>query len=117
MSERIIVAKELAKLFSALSHPDRIRIIEELRSKEQDVQSLSEILEISSSRVSQHLGTLRALRLVRDSRDGKRHIYSLVSPEVASWILEGLHYTEMELIDAQGFDKAVKRAMRKWGPS
>lgn len=114
MSERLLVASELAKLFSVLSHPDRIRIIEELHGNPQDVQSLSSLLEISSSRVSQHLKNLRLLRLVQECREGKRHIYSLVDSEVAGWVLNGLKFTEMELIDSKGFDKAVKKAMRKW---
>ncbi len=114
MSERKIVAQELGKLFSVLSNPDRIRIIEELRREELDVQSLSELLEISPSRVSQHLGQLRAMRLVEDVRDGKRHIYHLVKEDVAAWILDGLHFTEIGLVDTSNFNKAVRKARKIW---
>ena len=114
MGERKVVAKELSKLFNALSHPDRVRIVEELRNKEQDVQGLSELLEISSSRVSQHLSLLRGLRLVQERREGKHHYYSLVVPEVADWILSGLNFTELGMVESRTFSKAVKRALRVW---
>ena len=114
MADRKLVAEELSKLFSALSHPDRIRIVEELGVGEQDVQTLSKTLEISSSRVSQHLSTLRALRLVQERREGKHHFYSLAEPMIAAWILEGLKFSELGLVDSRSFDKAVKRVMRVW---
>ncbi|MCI5064342.1 metalloregulator ArsR/SmtB family transcription factor [bacterium] len=114
MSSRKIVAEELAKLFSALSHPDRIRIVEELATEESDVQSLSEQLDISPSRVSQHLSTLRAQRVVSDRREGKRHIYHLDEPGLAGWILDGVNFTELQIVNAREFESAVKKAKKLW---
>lgn len=113
-TDRKVVAQELSKLFSALSHPDRVRMIEELGNKELDVQGLSEILGLSSSRVSQHLAMLRTLRLVKERREGKHHYYSLLSPQVAAWILQGVDFTELGVVESRSFDKAVKRALRFW---
>ena len=114
MTSRKIVAQELSKLFSALSHPDRIRIIEELGSGELDVQSLSELLEVSSSRVSQHLSILRSLRMVSERREGKHHFYSLTDQGVAKWILEGVAFSELGLLKEHDFSKAVRGAKKKW---
>ncbi|MCP6768773.1 metalloregulator ArsR/SmtB family transcription factor, partial [Klebsiella pneumoniae] len=64
MPHRDLVTKELAELLGVLAHPHRIRIIEELRDGEHDVNSLQQVLGISHSGVSQHLMVLRASRLV-----------------------------------------------------
>ena len=64
MPQRQLVAKELAEIFKILAHPDRIRIIEELRIDEKDVNTLVETLELPGPRVSQHLSLMRAHRIV-----------------------------------------------------
>lgn len=94
MPSRIAVAKELAEIFKVVAHPDRIRLIEELSQDESDVNTLASKLEISGPRVSQHLNQLRVHRVVSERRDGRRHIYSLVQPEIARWILEALTFVE-----------------------
>ena len=111
---RKIVASELAKLFNGLSHPDRIRIVEELGKGEKDVQTLAGIIEISPSRCSQHLSTLRTLRLVVDRKENTHHYYRLVEPVLAKWILDGLEYSELHLVGSSDFDDAIKSACEKW---
>lgn len=94
MPSRIVVAKELAEIFKVIAHPDRIRLIEELSLGEVDVNGLAERLELSGPRVSQHLNQLRVHRLVEERRDGRRHVYSLLQPEIAEWILHALDFVE-----------------------
>ena len=94
MPGRILVAKELAEIFKLISHPDRIRLIEDLRNGEKDVNSLAEALELSGPRVSQHLGILRTHRIVSERREGRHHFYHLSQPEIAGWIVEGLAFLE-----------------------
>jgi len=94
MPSRIVVARELAEIFKAIAHPDRIRMIEELRKQELDVNSLADLLGLSAPRVSQHLGLLRLHRIVADRRDGRRSVYSLPQPEFAAWILDALEFVE-----------------------
>jgi len=91
---RIVVAKELSEIFKAVAHPDRIRLIEELSGGELDVNTLAERLDITSSRVSQHLNQLRVHRIVEERRDGRRHLYSLLQPEIAVWIVDALDFVE-----------------------
>lgn len=114
MSEQVLVAKELGKLFSCLSHPDRIRIIEELATGEKDVMTLAASLEISHSSTSQHLAKLRSLRLVEGRTENKFHFYSLVEPVLAEWVLKGLDFSELSLVGSVEFGKAIKTATRKW---
>jgi len=97
MPDRKVVAKELAEIFKLVANPDRIRIIEELRSGEKDVNTLVEALELPGPRVSQHLSLMRAHRIVEERRDGRYHHYHLNQPEMATWIIEGLEFVEGRL--------------------
>ena len=47
MPSRAIAARELAKLFAVFSHPDRLRIVEELRDGERDVNALQDALVVA----------------------------------------------------------------------
>jgi len=94
MPERKVIAKELAEIFRVMSHPDRIRIIEELGTEERDVKTLLNDLDLPGPRVSQHLGLLRAHRFVDERRDGRHHYYRLIQPQLAEWIMHGLDFIE-----------------------
>lgn len=115
MPSRDIAAKELAKAFSVLSHPDRVRIIEELGSGEKDVNSLRAVLGVSHSRTSQNLAVLRTNRLVTERRDGRHVFYRLSQPELAGWILEGLRFIEGDLQASEARLSAFEEARQKWG--
>ncbi|MFT7131431.1 MAG: DNA-binding transcriptional ArsR family regulator [Cyclobacteriaceae bacterium] len=112
MPDRQLVAKELADIFKIVAHPDRIRIIEELRVGEKSVNTLIEQLDLPGSRVSQHLSLMRAHRIVEERRDGRHHYYSLTQPEMADWIIEGLGFIEGRL---SGVSKsAISKARQLW---
>ena len=97
MPSRIVVAKELSEMFKMFSHPDRVRLVEELRAGERDVSTLSEHLELPATRVSQHLGLLRTHRIVEERREGRHVFYHLVQPDVADWITEALRFIEVRM--------------------
>lgn len=107
-----VVAKELAEIFKVIAHPDRIRLIEELRSGEKDVNTLAETLALPGARVSQHLSLLRANRLVEERRDGRRHFYHLSQPELAGWIVDGLDFVEGRI--AGPAKSSINQARRLW---
>jgi DNA-binding transcriptional ArsR family regulator len=112
MPSRAIVAKELASIFKVIAHPDRVRVIEELRAGEKDVNTLVELLELPGPRVSQHLSLLRAHRMVEERREGRHHFYRLIQPEIARWIAEGLTFVEGRL---GGISKsAIEAAREMW---
>lgn len=106
MPSRLIVSRELADLFKLLAHPDRLRIIEELRLEEKDVSSLAQALSLPATRVSQHLGLLRTHRLVEERRDGRSHFYRLALPYLAAWIVDSLQFVDIRnrLDEAQHID-------------
>jgi DNA-binding transcriptional ArsR family regulator len=114
MPHRALVTKELAELLGVLSHPHRIRIIEELRDGEHDVNSLQEALGISHSGVSQHLMVLRASRLVSERREGRRVFYQLRQPEIAKWLLDATAFLERGSADAAALRKAIGKTRKDW---
>lgn len=115
MPHRELVTKELADLFRVLAHPHRVRIVEELRDGEHDVNSLQAALGISHSGVSQHLMVLRAHRLVSERREGRRVFYQLRQPEIAGWLLEATRFLEKETVSATELRKAIGKTRKQWG--
>jgi DNA-binding transcriptional ArsR family regulator len=111
---RALVTKELAALLGALAHQHRIRIIEELRDGEHDVNSLQVALGISHSGVSQHLMVLRANRLVSERREGRRVFYQLRHPGIAAWILDATRFLEMGTDEASELRKAIGKTRKEW---
>lgn len=63
--------------FQALSHPNRLRVLEALRGRELCVCDLSEVLGLSMSATSQVLRELRTLGAVRFRAQGRLAYYSL----------------------------------------
>jgi DNA-binding transcriptional ArsR family regulator len=61
----------------ALSDPKRLMILYALADHPRAVGELAELLEVSASNVSQHLGLLRDRGLVDADRDANRVIYRL----------------------------------------
>ncbi len=116
MPARHIVAKELAQLFSVFSHPDRVRIVEELREGERDVNALQAALGVTHSRTSQNLAILRANRLVAERREGRHVYYRLVNPEIARWVIDGLRFIEADLDLVARRRSAIEEVRQLWQP-
>jgi len=116
MPHRALVAKELAELLGVLSHPHRIRIIEELRDGEHDVNSLQQCLGISHSGVSQHLMVMRANRLVSERRIGRHVFYQLRQPQIAAWLLDATQFLERGAVDGAELRKAIGKTRKEWAP-
>lgn len=68
-----------AKLFRALAHPVRLRIMEILLQQEACVCHLSAVLRRAQPYVSQQLATLREAGLVSDRREGTLVYYQPAS--------------------------------------
>ena len=96
MPHRKLVAEELSQLLSTLSHPDRIRLLQELRTGERDVTGLREALQISPSRLSQHLTLLKGMHLIKERKCGRQVFYHLLQPGVAEWLMQGTEFLQHE---------------------
>jgi ArsR family transcriptional regulator, arsenate/arsenite/antimonite-responsive transcriptional repressor len=67
----------IATGFHALSDPLRIRVLELLQQREVCVCDLCEVLEVSQSKLSFHLKTLKEAGLVNSRQEGRWIYYSL----------------------------------------
>ena len=85
-------AARLAEIFSALSDPSRIRIINALKASEHHVGAIAEIVGISESAVSHHLRGLRQIRLVKAHKVGRQVYYSLDDDHIADLFQRGLDH-------------------------
>jgi DNA-binding transcriptional ArsR family regulator len=77
------VLKLQAELCKALSDPNRLHIIMELRGGERTVNELTDMLGLKQSNTSQHLAVLRRVGVVSPRRDGSAVYYRLANPKIA----------------------------------
>ncbi|MCA8888921.1 MAG: helix-turn-helix transcriptional regulator [Parvularculaceae bacterium] len=114
MPSRVQIAHDLAAILKVLAHPDRVRIIEELRNEEHDVNDLHERLDLPAARVSQHLALLRAHRLVEERREGRHHYYQLVNRDVADWLIDGLNLLDQRAAHDASAHRLIDAAKKLW---
>ena len=87
---------DLAALFKTLGDPTRIKIIDALSREELCVCDVAELLHLSQSATSHQLRTLRAAKLVKFRRDGKKIYYTLDDTHVLNLYLQGFdHISEL----------------------
>ncbi|GAB6156357.1 metalloregulator ArsR/SmtB family transcription factor [Desulfosporosinus burensis] len=82
MKEQIISMK--SDFFKALAHPTRVRILEQLakRNDEVCVCELIDDLGIEQSNLSQHLSILRKQQIIVSTKVGLKVMYRIKYPEV-----------------------------------
>lgn len=114
MPVRALVSREMASLLSVLAHPHRVRIVQELRESEMDVNGLQAALDVSHSRVSQHLSILRSHRLVAERRDGRHVFHRLTQPELAVWLRDGFRFLTSGSQYNEEIKEAVERSRQMW---
>lgn len=114
MPYRKIAARELAILFGVLSHPERLRIVEELGHRELDVATLQGILEISHAKTSRQLALLRAHRLVQERQEGRHVFYRLADPAIAHWVADGLTFIQASHTAAEDIREAAEKSRAAW---
>ena len=77
--EATAVFETAAELFSVLSTPVRLQVINALCTTERTVNELVEIIGCSQPNLSQHLNVLYRARLVAKRKDGVQVIYRIQS--------------------------------------
>jgi DNA-binding transcriptional ArsR family regulator len=83
-------AEEVAATLTAMANPKRLVVLCTLLEGEKSAGDLAALVELTPAALSQHLGKMRALRLVATRRDGQTIYYSLASAEVCA-VLETLY--------------------------
>lgn len=70
------------KIFKALGHPIRIKIVRKLRNGPLCVCTINETVDFSQSNLSQHLKILKDAGILKSYKDGLKIIYSIKDEEV-----------------------------------
>ncbi|WP_245298865.1 ArsR/SmtB family transcription factor [Pseudotabrizicola sediminis] len=83
-------AEEVSETLAAMANPKRLLVLCSLLAGEKSAGDLAVIVQLTPAALSQHLGKMRALRLVVTRRDGQTIYYSLASAEVRA-LLETLY--------------------------
>lgn len=81
IENQTITSPQIIAGFHALSDPLRLQVLELLRQGELCVCELTEKLEVSQSKLSFHLKTLKEAGLVRARQEGRWIYYSLNLPQ------------------------------------
>lgn len=103
MPSRKLVAKELGSMLQVMSHPDRILLVQLLSNGDAfAVSHIAQKLDVSATRVSQHLSLLRAYKVVDERRDGRQRLYSLAKPTMPEWLLDGIEFVSDRIGQASG---------------
>lgn len=87
-------AERVAELFSALSDPNRVRIIAALLDSELNVGEIAESVGMSNSAVSHQMRMLRQIRIVNSSKRGREVYYALDDEHVAELFSRGLDHVK-----------------------
>lgn len=82
----------LAELFKVLGDPTRLRILQQLMSKEMCVSEIAEAIEMGQSAVSHQLRVLRQARLVTFRKEGKTAWYTLNDDHVFALLSQGIEH-------------------------
>ena len=84
--------QQMAGIFKALSDPSRLKIVLALLKAEHCVCDIAIICNQTDSAISHQLRILRALKIVKNRRDGKSIYYSLEDDHVISLINMSLEH-------------------------
>ena len=94
-----------AELFKALSDKSRLRILKMLQKKSLCVCEITDILQLATSTVSNHLSILKEAGLIIDEKDKKWINYSVVSNPSDTAVVSALMSINLLLED----DEMVKK--------
>ena len=75
-----MTVEDKVKIFKALAHPIRLRIVEKVAGGEQCVCVILEMFDVDMSTLSRHLSVLKNAGIVTDEKRGKNVYYRLKCP-------------------------------------
>ena len=79
-------AREASTILKTLANPNRLAMLQILKSGERNVGSLEEIMGLRQPTISQQLARLKSDGFVSSRRDGKQIYYRLASDQVTSLV-------------------------------
>lgn len=95
--EQEVVLERTAEIFGALAAVSRLRILLSLVDGAQTVTETVEATGLSQPLVSQHLKTLKSLRLVRVRRCGREAFYAVEDEHVLTIVHDALAHVREDV--------------------
>lgn len=86
---KIMLIEEKAKIFKALSDPNRLRILKMLQLRKLCVCEITEVLDLATSTVSEHLRTLETAGFILGEKDGKWVNY-MINPRCSDQVVASI---------------------------
>jgi DNA-binding transcriptional ArsR family regulator len=71
-----------AEFWKMMANPKRLEIMNIIKDREVNVDTLSEVIGMRKANTSQHLAILRYLKIVKVRKDGKNSYYKLIDPRI-----------------------------------
>lgn len=90
------VVASLSELFKTLGDPTRVKILSCLQTSDMNVGDIADKLGMTTSAVSHQLRVLRAIKLVKGTKEGKEVRYSLDDDHVTLIMQCGLTHVNEE---------------------
>jgi ArsR family transcriptional regulator len=84
--------REVMAITSALSDPNRVRVLQALRGRDLCVCQITEFLGLSPSTASKHLSILKAANLVDARKEGRWMYYRLPMEDAPQHVREALEW-------------------------
>ncbi len=101
-----------AAICRALAHPVRLEVVHLLGTREVAFAELLERMDVTKTRLSQHLAVLRQAGIVMARRDGARTFYRLKYPEIDAACQAVGQVLARQLAEAHQHTNALLRAVR-----
>ena len=92
---------QFARIGKALSHGNRLELLELLAQGERNVEELANVAGLSVANTSQHLQQLRRAGLVTFRKEGLRVFYRITATDVLSLLTTIRSVAEFHLVEAQ----------------
>ncbi|WP_246092961.1 metalloregulator ArsR/SmtB family transcription factor [Subtercola boreus] len=105
----------MSDIFSALAHPTRRQILQDLRDGELAAGDIAARFQASGPTISRHLSVLKAAGLVTERRDSNRILYSLVGERLALSVGDFLSSVCPEQIVLRSIRKPSKKSKPSGG--
>lgn len=102
--------EQFARIGRAMSHGQRLELLELLAQAESRVDSLAHTLQLPVANVSQHLQQLKQAGLVMARREGRSIFYRLATPEVAALLLVMQKVAQQALSEVDALVQTYLRA-------
>ena len=96
LAEEVARAKDdirrMSRVFRALSHPTRLKILKLLSIRDICVCEIMAILNATQPTTSHHLNILKNIGLIKERREGKWVFYSVADPKLLQNMIELIFY-------------------------